>query len=168
MMTTFKKLDYTPKAIINHNAGFVDPAFIETLGGDSDYTLVRSVLYPDVALKKPLAKQINDLFKEKFGYELNDNAASTINGILVLADAINRAGSTDPENLRRAILETDIGEDQTFMPWQGVRFDPNTGQNTRASALICQIIGGHYYIVWPKEYATRQVVYPAPTWDERQ
>lgn len=168
MMTTFKKLDYTPKAIINHNAGFVDPAFIETLGGDSDYTLVRSVFVPDVALKKPLAKQINDLFKEKFGYELNDNAASTINGILVLADAIDRAGSTDPENLRRAILETDIGEDQTFMPWQGVRFDPNTGQNTRASALICQIIGGHYYIVWPKEYATRQVVYPAPTWDERQ
>lgn len=168
MMTTFKKLNYTPKAIINHDAGFVDPAFVQTLGRDSNYALVRSVFVPDVALKKPLARQINELFKQKFGYELNDNAASAINGVLVLVDAINRAGSTDRENLRKAILETDIGADQTFMPWQGVKFDPATGQNTRASALMCQIIDGHYYIVWPKEYATREVVYPAPKWDERR
>lgn len=168
MISTLKKLNYTPKAIINHDAGFVDPAFVQTLGRDSDYALVRSVFVPDVALKKPLARQINELFLQKFGYELNDNAASAINGVLVLMDAVNRAGSTNPEKLRKAILETDLSADQTFMPWQGVKFDPATGQNTRASALMCQIINGHYYIVWPKEYATREAVYPAPKWDERR
>lgn len=167
LMNTLKKLNYTPKVIINHDAGFVDPAFVQTLGKDSNYAMVRSVYVPDVALKKPLAKKVGDLFREKFGYDMNDNAAAAINGILVLADAINRAGSTEPQKIREAILATDLSSDQTIMPWQGIKFDPETGQNVRASALICQIIDGHYYVVWPKEFATREPVYPAPKWEER-
>ena len=42
---------------------------------------------------------------------------------LVLADAINRAGSAKPEAIRVALRATDIKGDQTIMPWREVRRD---------------------------------------------
>jgi hypothetical protein len=36
----------------------------------------------------------------------------------VLADAINRAGSTDEDKIREALIATNIPGDQTIMPWK--------------------------------------------------
>jgi branched-chain amino acid transport system substrate-binding protein len=47
-----------------------------------------------------------------------------------LADAINRAGSTDPEKIREALTKTDLKPEQLMMGYQGVKFD-ETGQNIR-------------------------------------
>ena len=40
-----------------------------------------------------------------------------------MADAINRAKSTNPEDIRKALVATNIPPDQLVMPWTGVRFD---------------------------------------------
>jgi ABC-type branched-subunit amino acid transport system substrate-binding protein len=48
--------------------------------------------------------------------------------VLALADAVNRAGSTDPEKIRDALSKTDLTSNQLMMGYQGVKFD-NTGQN---------------------------------------
>jgi branched-chain amino acid transport system substrate-binding protein len=88
--------------------------------------------------------------------------------MLVLADAINRAGSENREAIRKALLETDIPGHQLIMPWEGVRFDPETHQNTLAKGVICQILEQEYYTVWPWNSATREPVWPMPTWDKRE
>jgi len=84
----------------------------------------------------------------------------------VLADAINRAGSTDPEKIRQALLETDMPAEQLIMPWDGVRFDPATGQNILASGIIVQIQDQAYHTVWPWHVASRDLIWPMPDWGE--
>jgi branched-chain amino acid transport system substrate-binding protein len=86
--------------------------------------------------------------------------------MLVLADAINRAGSTDPNAIRDALRETDIPADQIIMPWQGVRFD-ESGQNVLGTGIIVQAFEGQYHTVWPFDLATRDLVWPFVCWDER-
>ncbi len=49
----------------------------------------------------------------------------------MLADAINRAGSTDPAKIRDALKATDLKADQMVPGYDGVKFD-DKGQNILA------------------------------------
>ena len=53
------------------------------------------------------------------------------------------------------------------VPWAGVKFD-ESGQNVGVRAIIMQLQGGKYWTVWPFEMATRDVIFPIPTWSERK
>ena len=84
-----------------------------------------------------------------------------------MADAINRAGSTEPEAIRKALAATDIPAGKLIMPWKGVKFD-ETGQNVFGAGILVQIIDGKYHTVWPFNVAAREIVWPMPTWDQRK
>ncbi len=86
---------------------------------------------------------------------------------MVLADAINRAGATDPEAIRKALAATNIPAPQLIMPWKGVKFD-ETGQNTLGAGILVQIRDGKYSTVWPFDLASQEVVWPMPKWDARK
>ena len=73
----------------------------------------------------------------------------------MLAEAIDRAGSTKPEAIRQALAAIDLSADQVVMPWAGVKFDAN-GQNERGQGLILQLVGSGYNTVWPEHYKQRQ------------
>ncbi len=166
-MQTYKQLDYAPTAIIAMDAGFVASEFVETLGDDANYILSREVWALDLAESKPIIKAVNDMYKERYGTNMNGNSARAFTGMLVLADAINRAGSTDPAAIQAALMETDIPADQIIMPWKGIRFDPETHQNTLGSGIIVQILDGEYKTVWPFDLASAEIVWPFPKWSER-
>ena len=85
----------------------------------------------------------------------------------MLADAINRAGSTNPDAIRRALQATDIPADQLIMPWKGVKFDQRTGQNVLGTGVIVQAFDRKYHTVWPFELASRDIVWPFPGWSRR-
>ncbi|MDE2477538.1 MAG: ABC transporter substrate-binding protein, partial [Betaproteobacteria bacterium] len=91
------------------------------------------------------------LYHARTGKDLNGNNARSMAGVLVLADAINRAGSTDPEAIRKALIATDLGYEQVAMPWPGVKFDAH-GQNERGAGLILQMEGPGYKTVWPMQF----------------
>ena len=76
----------------------------------------------------------------------------------MLADAINRAGSAKPEEIRKALIATDIPGAQTIMPWKGIKFD-ETGQNTLCNPVIQQVVDGTYKTVWPFDLASREVMW---------
>jgi branched-chain amino acid transport system substrate-binding protein len=122
----------------------------------------------DLAAKRPAVGRVNELYRRKQGKDLNDNTSRAFTGMLVLAEAINRAGSTDPEAIRKALLATDLKPEQTIMPWKGVRFDPATGQNELGTPLITQWRGGALRVVWPFDLAAADVLYPLPKWSERK
>jgi branched-chain amino acid transport system substrate-binding protein len=164
---TSKELDWNPKMILTQNAGHIDPKFIEATGKDSEGYLSRSPFAPDLVEKNPVARAVNPGYKARAGKDLYDLPARAFTGIVTLVDAINRAGSTEPEAIRAALAKTDIKATDLLVPWTGVRFD-ETGQNVGVRAIIVQLQGGKYWTVWPFEVAARDVIYPIPRWSERK
>jgi branched-chain amino acid transport system substrate-binding protein len=164
-MQTYKDMNFSPDAILANGVGFIEPEFLGTLGDDGNHILTRAAWSKDLAEVKPLVDTINQMFTERYGANMTGNSARAFTGMLVLADAINRAGSTDPDEIREALLETDIAGEKLIMPWEGVKFDQNTHQNTLGKGIICQIIDQEYCTVWPSNLATKDLIWPMPGWD---
>ena len=160
-MKTYKELGFAPDMILANNAGFTDTEFIRTLGKDADYVITREVWALDLAKSKPLVGKVNDLFNSRYKVNFTGNTARSFTGLLTLADAINRAASTEPEAIRKALTETNIDGASTIMPWKGIKFDEQ-GQNIHGSGILVQIVDGKYHTIWPWNLATREVVWPMP------
>ena len=123
---TMKNLDYLPPIIIGDDAGFSDPSFIPNVGDLAQGALDRSAF--DIGKPGSNSYIVNKLFHDKYGRDLDDTSARWMQGLFVLADAINRAGSTDAEKIREALTETELKADQLMIGYHGVKFD-DTGQN---------------------------------------
>jgi branched-chain amino acid transport system substrate-binding protein len=166
-MKTYKELGFSPDMILANNSGFTDTEFIKTLGKDAEFIITREVWSLDLAAKNPLIKQVNDLFFERNKINFTGNSSRTFTGMMTLADALNRAGSTEPEAIRKALAATNIDGKKTIMPWKGIKFDA-TGQNLYGAGILVQVIDGKYHTVWPFDIATRPLVWPMPKWNERK
>jgi len=129
--------------------------------------VVRSTFALDLAKNKPVIAKVNELFKKKYGTEMTENAARSFTAPFVLADAMNRAKSTDPEAVVKALEETSFGPNQVIYPWEGVKFDPKTHQNVYARGILVQIQNGEYVSVWPFESAAKDVVWPLRPWGKK-
>ena len=166
-MKTYKELGFSPDMILANNAGFTDTDFIKTLGKDAEYVITREVWALDLANRNPLIKQVNDLFNSRYKINFTGNSSRTFTGLMVLADALNRAGSTEPDAIRKALAETNLPGNKLIMPWKGVKFDAS-GQNTLGQGILVQIVDGKYNTVWPFDMASREVIWPMPKWDQRK
>lgn len=166
-MKTYKELGFNPDMIIANDAGFIDSEFIRSMGKDAEYVITRDVWSLDLAKNNPLIKQVNDLYAARYKNDFTGNSSRTFTGLMVLADAINRAGSTEPEAIRKALSETNIPGNKLIMPWKGVKFDEH-GQNIYGTGILLQIIDGKYHTVWPFDLATRDLVWPMPKWNQRK
>jgi len=62
----------------------------------------------DLAAKRPMVGKINDMYKEKSARILTTIRRGSFMGLIVMADAINRAKSTDGEKIREALVATDM------------------------------------------------------------
>jgi branched-chain amino acid transport system substrate-binding protein len=164
---TSRELDYNPKMIMAQNAGHMSPDFIQAVGKEADGTLSRAPFSTDLIAKRPVAAALNVLYQKKHNKDLYDFPARSFTGFMTLLDALNRAGSTDPEAIRKALVATSIPGDQLIMTWDGIKFD-ETGQNTHVKAIVIQLQGGKYHTVWPWDVATREVLYPIPAWQDRK
>lgn len=166
-MKSYKELGFSPEMILANNAGFTDTEFIRTLGKDADYVITREVWSLDLAKNKPLIGKVNDLLNSRYKVNFTGNSSRTFTGLLTLADAINRAASTEPEAIRKALAETNIDGNSTIMPWKGIKFDEQ-GQNMYGSGILVQIVDGKYHTVWPFNLATRDVTWPMPKWGQQK
>ena len=77
---------------------------------------------------------------------MTENSARSFTAILALAQAINNAGSTEPEAIRVALTALDVPADQLIMPWEGIKFDEqraeHPGARRCAAARRRQVPGG--------------------------
>ena len=120
----------------------------------------------DLAETKPAMKAVDQMYYERHGIHMDDDSARAFMGVIILADALERAGSTDTEKLRDALAATDLNGDDCILAWDGVAFDEK-GQNTRGRGMMGQLFDGTPKTVWPFEIASEEVVYPQPAWNER-
>ena len=160
-MKALRTFDYRPPVIIGDDSGFSDPAFIANVGGIAQGVLDRSGW--DKGKPGSVTARINDMFKARTGYELDDTSARNMQALFVLADAINRAGSTKPDAIQQALRQTDLKPEQLMMGYRGVKFDP-TGQNALAATFLIQLQGTSYVVVWPDKSATAKLMYPFKGW----
>jgi branched-chain amino acid transport system substrate-binding protein len=160
-MKTLKNFNYRPPVIIGDDTGFSDPAFIANVGKIAQGVLDRSAW--EKGKPGSVTAKINDIFKTKTGYDLDDTSARNMQALFVLTDAINRAGSTKPDAIRQALQQTDLKPEQLMMGYRGVRFD-STGQNALAATYLIQLQGTSYVVVWPEKSATAKLIYPFEGW----
>jgi branched-chain amino acid transport system substrate-binding protein len=158
---TMKNLDYLPPIIIGDDAGFSDPTFIPNVGDLAQGAINRSAF--DIGKPGSNSYIVNQMFKAKYGRDLDDTSARWMQGFFVLADAINRAGSTEPDKIQSALQATDLKPDQLMIGYNGVKFD-ETGQNTLASTFLIQLQGKQYVSVWPTDLATGKLELPMKGW----
>lgn len=160
-MKTMRDLGYRAPMVIGDDSGFSDPSFVQSVGDIAQGAINRSAW--DTGKPDSPTYKLNAMFKAKTGRDLDDTTARGMQGFLVLVDAINRAGSTDPEKIRAALAATDLKPSQILMGYQGVKFDAK-GQNTLASTLLTQLQGDHYVAVWPDAKAVARIVLPFTGW----
>ncbi|HSB68176.1 MAG TPA: ABC transporter substrate-binding protein [Candidatus Methylomirabilis sp.] len=165
---TMRNLDYNPKLLIAQNAGYTDPKFVSEMGKEAEAAITRAPFALDLASKKPLIPVISGMFKKlSGGRDMADVSARAFTAFMTLMDAINRAGSTDPAAIQKALRDTSIPPEQLVMPWTGVKFDEK-GQNAGVRAILQQMQGGAYHTIYPFDLATQEATYPVPAWSQRK
>jgi branched-chain amino acid transport system substrate-binding protein len=160
-MKTLKDLDYLPAMIIGDDSGFSDPSFLLAVAGTAEGVMNRSAW--DIGKPGSITYRINEMYKAKTGRDLDDTSGRDMQGFLVLADAINRAGSTDPAKIQKALRETSLRPEQLMMGYHGVKFDTG-GQNTEGASYLIQLQGQEYKAVWPETAASAPLEWPMKGW----
>jgi branched-chain amino acid transport system substrate-binding protein len=158
LATQMAELDYTPELSLIIRAPDA-PTWMEALSTAGDYVLFSPGWHN--AMDYPGVDELNEAHME-----LMDRPADPIVGpsyalIQILANAIEEAGSLDRDAIRDAIAATDL---DTVIGHVTFRED-GTGVVTPA---MLQYQGGKAELVWPSEFATADLVFPAPPLDERE
>ena len=173
-----RELNFNIKAMVGSGGGHGVLDFAKALGSDSDgvfsadFPLVKDPRTLDPNLDPPL-EMVFERYKKKYGDSPDLHAMSAFAGAWVFYhNVLGKAGSTDPEAMRKAAYQLDIPSGSTHMGW-GVKFKPETdpegGQNSRAFAVIMQWQSGLNYCVWPEKYAERAPIsIPLPKWKDRK
>ncbi|HTC96692.1 MAG TPA: ABC transporter substrate-binding protein [Bradyrhizobium sp.] len=159
LVKTMAELGYKPNAIVAQDAGFSEKALYDAVGDKLEGVISRGTFSLDLATKRPMVGTLNAMFKEKSGKDFNDLTSRQFMGLIVLADAVNRAKSTDGEKIRDAMVATDIPGEQTIMPWKRIKFD-EMGQNNDANPVLLQYVGGKFATIYPPQAAVAEAVWP--------
>jgi branched-chain amino acid transport system substrate-binding protein len=159
LMRSLSELGYKPHAVMAQAAGFQEQAFLTAAGPLAEGVFSRSSFAGDAVASRPAIVPVTALFRARANTGLNDNTSRQVVAVQVLADAINRSGSGKPDDIRKALMTTNVPGEQTIMPWKGVRFD-ETGQNQEATLVIQQVVNGAYHTVYPAAVAVQE-----PMWN---
>lgn len=158
-----KDLGFNPGAFIL-TVGPSNPTFVEEIGADAEYVWGATQWEPGFAYEGEAfgtAAEYAEAYEAKHGARPSYQAAESTAAGLVLQDAIERAGSLDPKDIRDALAETDL---ETF--YGPIHFD-ETGKNDVKPMGAIQILDGEIVTIAPDDVAAKEPVYPAPPWDQR-
>ena len=158
LVRSLSEIGYKVPAIMAQAAGFQEQAFLTAAGPLAEGVFSRSSFALDATKSRPAIAAVNAAYRAKSGKDLNDNTARQVTAVQVLADAINRAGSGKADDIRRALMATDVPGEQTIVPWKGVKFD-ETGQNVYATPVIQQVVNGVFVTVFPAAVAAAEPVW---------
>lgn len=165
---TMAELQMNTGGLIGASAGHIDPAYISGLGRRAEFSMTPGEWNPD--LKKgssTLSQTINKGFRERYGIDMNGHAAENYVAVYVLKDAIERAGTLDPQKLRDALADTNFSGERNILPYERIEFDA-AGQNKHAQLVMLQVREQGFRTIWPAEFSSLQPVWPVPPWSQRK
>src|SRR3989442_1920386 len=157
MVKQMKELGYTPKLNVMIRASD-SPPWTKNLGKDGDWTVLAAGWHN--AMKAPGVKELNEAHEKKFGRPSDPIVGPAYACVQIVAAAISKSGSTDHAKIRDAIAATDVTT--VIGP---VKFRPDGTGIGRAA--FAQWQNGKQELIWPKEFATAPLAYPAPPFAKR-
>ena len=135
------------------NGGISDTKFIEDFGDTVENYLDLNYRFNPNSEK---TEELLTSYKEKYGDAMSVHAVWGYESIYVIADALERAGSSDSEALKKAMHETNI-EDHVLAQAGSITFDEK-GENVNAAGVLVQIQNGKHVVVYPKEFAEAELI----------
>ena len=163
LMRQAKELRINPKLFVGGGAGFTLPEFAKSAGDAAD-GVYSATLWVDT-LPFPGAKEYFDKFKKRYGSETEYHGAEAYAAMQVVADALKRAKSFTPKDIRDALAATNVKT--VFGPVKFVSYGKMTQQN-KLDTYMVQWQKGTLEAVWPKNVATKKYIYPTPHWENRK
>lgn len=171
-----KEMDLNVKVFIGTGAGHGMPEWARIFGNEANYIFN---IDPPIGINPKVFKGntlavLNDFrerFNKRFGhYPATHATAGFMAAHLLFEVVLPKAGSLDPEAVRKAALEVDIPEGGTVFGF-GVKFappdNPAAGQNLRGIPVLMQWQEQKLWVVYPAAFAVRKPLMPLPTWEER-
>jgi len=141
--------------LVGGAGGFTHPDFISKSGDTANLVLTVTLWYQEA--KFPGTKEFFDRYVHSYDSLPDYHAAEAYSTLLVAVDALRRADSLHPEDIREALDRTDM---QT--PFGFVRFSSYEDFKRQNSppTMVLQVINGKYECVWPLDIATAEFVPP--------
>lgn len=107
-------------------------------------------------------KELRDSFQQENDSRMRTPAVFSYQAVEVIADALERAESSDPADLREALTQTSL-ETELF-PFDGpIKFNEK-GQNVNAQPIVMQVQDGEVVQVFPDEFAQAEPQFPDTPW----
>ena len=135
-------------------------------GAASNYRFVRE--FPDAANlvmdcnhwpdpRKPKTAELRRVVEAQNRFWLY-NTPLNYSAVMLVADALERAGRADRAALTQALAATDGSFTKHIMPYGPTRFV--NGQNQAGAPVNTQVQGGDIKVIFPRDFADAQPVYP--------
>jgi len=160
LMKQSMELRLKPKLFVGGGAGFTLPEFQKNAGKAAEMVFSATLWYQ--TLKYPGAQEYYNKYVERYKSETEYHGAQAYAAAYVIADALKRAKSLKPDDVRQALAETDLMT--AYGPVKFISYGKMTNQNKLPTYLV-QWIDGKLELVWPKEIATKPYIYPID-WDK--
>jgi branched-chain amino acid transport system substrate-binding protein len=137
--------------------GLYEPEFIRDMKTLSEYVMDNVPWYNPVG---KTYKQVNAEFSKKYpGKYIDTNSGYAYLAVMVIADALERAKSTKPEDIVATLKKTYLKQD--LMVGGAVTFDKK-GDNINADSAMVQVLEGSVKLVLPQKLAEAKYVFPMP------
>jgi len=138
--------------------GLYEAGQLAALKEDLEY--VMSSL-PWANFKNPRTQKVaEDYLKRSGGKTFDTNSGYSYDGMMLIADILERAKSTDPDTIVDAIKKTNYTNG--LMQYAGPVVFNEIGDNPNAVTTMVQILGQKPVAVWPREVALQKFVFPRP------
>lgn len=157
-----KSLAVAPK-LYSFTVGVPSEDFRKALGKDADYAFGMTAWLPTPALKDRWfgdAQQFAKEYKAKFGYDPDYHAASGVADVEALVQAMEDAGSTEPQKVRDALAKV------KFQSLYGpIAF--NAQGQIELPQVVIQVQGDALAEIYGVKGFVKQPKYPMPAWNAR-
>lgn len=153
-------LEVDVKAIIGIAQGaFHTPQFATDFGADAELFFNSNYHFN---ASDPKVQGVLERFEAAYGEPMDTEAMLSYQAIYVIADALERAGSADPADVRAALATTNLADH--FMAYPGpITFD-DTGENVNAQPVLMQVVDGMVQQVYPLDLRETDPVFPGTAW----
>jgi len=162
IFTAMGALNYKP-LIVGGGAGMTWPSLFADLGNATDgITSADGWVWDQRGAREHKGwQQMNEWYEKRFNEFLPGQGGPTLMSIMLAYAAIEKAASDDPVKIRDALYTLNRDNCEWFTIPNGYgKFDPVTGQNTGAGAVMMQWQGGRPKAVFPPDLAAVPVLNP--------
>ena len=139
--------------LIGGAGGFTLEEFVKRAGKSANYLLTVSLWSEHVLYTG--AREYYTQYANRYGKSPDYHGAEAYSALLVASDALKRATSFKPENIREALIRTYVIT--PFAPVKFYSYEDFERQNT-INTLVLQIIDGKFETIWPLELASASFV----------